>query len=48
MRVERSRPLWLALHLWLQLARQRVPEGSAIHAVEAPHWGAAAAPVVAR
>ena len=30
MRVERSKPLWLHLHLWLQLERQRVPDGSAI------------------
>jgi transposase len=30
MRQERSRPLWEALHVWLQLERKRVPEGSAI------------------
>jgi transposase len=30
MRQERSRPLWGDLHLWLQLERTRVPEGSAI------------------
>ena len=30
MRKERSEPLWKELHLWLQLERQRVPDGSAI------------------
>ena len=30
MRLERSKPLWLELHVWLQLERQRVPDGSAI------------------
>jgi transposase len=30
MRQERSKPLWEALHLWLQLERTRVPDGSAI------------------
>lgn len=30
MRQERSRPLWEDLHLWLQLERTRVPDGSAI------------------
>ena len=30
MRCERSKPLWEALHLWLQLERRRVPDGSAI------------------
>ena len=30
MRLERSKPLWLVLHAWLQLERQHVPEGSAI------------------
>jgi len=30
MRQERSKPLWLQLHLWLQLERGRVPDGSAI------------------
>jgi transposase len=30
MRQERSRPLWKELHVWLQLERTRVPEGSAI------------------
>jgi transposase len=30
MRRERSRPLWEQLHLWLQLERTRVPDGSAI------------------
>jgi len=29
-RQERSRPLWDELHLWLQLQRGRVPDGSAI------------------
>ena len=29
-RQERSRPLWEQLHLWLQLERTRVPDGSAI------------------
>ena len=29
-RHERSRPLWDELHLWLQLERARVPDGSAI------------------
>ena len=30
MRKERSLPLWEELHVWLQLERQRVPDGSAI------------------
>ena len=30
MRQERSRPLWKELHVWLQLERTRVPDGSAI------------------
>ena len=30
MRQERSQPLWKQLHLWLQLERTRVPDGSAI------------------
>ena len=30
MRLDRSKPLWLELHVWLQLERQRVPDGSAI------------------
>jgi len=30
MRQQRSRPLWEELHLWLQLERTRVPDGSAI------------------
>nr|WP_110057736.1 IS66 family transposase [Prauserella marina] len=30
MRQERSGPLWEELHVWLQLERSRVPEGSAI------------------
>ena len=30
MRDERSKPLWQELHLWLQLERTRVPDGSAI------------------
>ena len=30
MRQERSQPLWDELHVWLQLERTRVPEGSAI------------------
>ena len=30
LRQERSKPLWQALHLWLQLERTRVPDGSAI------------------
>jgi transposase len=30
MRQERSKPLWEALHVWLQLERTRVPDGSAI------------------
>jgi transposase len=30
MRQERSKPLWDALHVWLQLERTRVPDGSAI------------------
>jgi hypothetical protein len=30
MRLERSKPLWEELHVWLQLERQRVPDGSAI------------------
>jgi transposase len=30
MRQERSQPLWDALHVWLQLERTRVPDGSAI------------------
>lgn len=30
MRNERSRPLWQELHVWLQLERKRVPDGSAI------------------
>jgi transposase len=30
MRRERSKPLWEELHLWLQLERTRVPDGSAI------------------
>ena len=30
MRLERSKPLWEELHMWLQLERQRVPDGSAI------------------
>ena len=30
MRQERSKPLWEQLHLWLQLERSRVPDGSAI------------------
>jgi transposase len=30
MRQERSQPLWNGLHVWLQLERTRVPDGSAI------------------
>ena len=30
MRQERSQPLWQELHVWLQLERTRVPDGSAI------------------
>ena len=30
MRQDRSRPLWEELHVWLQLERTRVPDGSAI------------------
>ena len=30
MRQERSRPLWEEMHVWLQLERTRVPDGSAI------------------
>ena len=30
MRQERSRPLWDEIHVWLQLERTRVPDGSAI------------------
>ena len=30
MRLERSKPLWEELYLWLQLERTRVPDGSAI------------------
>ena len=30
MRQERSQPLWKQLHLWLQLERTRVPDGSSI------------------
>ena len=30
MRLERSKPMWEELHVWLQLERQRVPEGGAI------------------
>ncbi len=30
MRRERSRPLWEEMHVWLQLERTRVPDGSAI------------------
>ena len=30
MRQERSKPLWEELHVWLQLERRRVPDGSAI------------------
>ena len=30
MRLERTRPLWEELHVWLQLERHRVPDGSAI------------------
>lgn len=30
MRQERSKPLWEELHVWLQLERQRVPDGSSI------------------
>ncbi len=30
MRLERSKPMWEELHVWLQLERQRVPDGSAI------------------
>ena len=30
MRLERSRALWEELHVWLQLERRRVPDGSAI------------------
>ena len=30
MRLERSKPLWQELHLWLQLERTRVPDGSSI------------------
>ena len=30
MRQERSKPLWEELHIWLQLERTRVPDGSAI------------------
>ena len=30
MRCERAKPLWEALHLWLQVERRRVPDGSAI------------------
>jgi len=30
MRAERSKPLWEELHMWLQLERTRVPDGSAI------------------
>jgi transposase len=42
MRQERSQPLWEALHLWLQLERTRVPDGSAIaKAIDYSlnHWG---------
>ena len=30
MRLERSKPLWEELHVWLRLERKRVPDGSAI------------------
>lgn len=30
LRLEQSKPLWEQLHLWLQLERGRVPDGSAI------------------
>ena len=30
MRLERTKPLWQELHVWLQLERGRVPDGSAI------------------
>ena len=30
MRLERSKPMWEELHVWLQLERNRVPDGSAI------------------
>ena len=41
MRDERFKPLWPELHLWLQLERQRVPDGSAMtkaidHSLD--HW----------
>ena len=41
MRQERSQPLWDELHVWLQLERTRVPDGSAIakaidHSLK--HW----------
>ena len=41
MRQERSKPLWEQLHLWLQLERTRVPDGSAIAKVidySLHHW----------
>jgi len=42
MRQERSRPLWEEMHVWLQLERTRVPDGSAIaKAIDYSlnHWG---------
>ena len=30
MRLQRSKPMWEELHVWLRVERQRVPDGSAI------------------
>ena len=39
-RHERSKPLWEELHVWLQLERKRVPDGTKAIDYRLNHWEA--------